>query len=290
MRFMGRATDHFDQVVRAYSGELFHFALWLCRDRHRAEDVLQEALTRAWRRWGDVKDEAARKSWLYTIVRNEYYREAGKSRRQEIPMDDEVVAQIPDERDFTRGLEVRQLLMSFPAAGHRAARAAEPGRHDLRGGRCGSRDHGGRGDDADQPRALRPAPALQGLRDGSADRRGERAMTELEARRLLMADPRRPSPELREEIARHPALAEFHDQLLDLDRRTHAALTEAPLPHGLADRLVLGARYRRVPKARLAIAAAIAGGRDHDSLALRRSRERRIRDDGSRARQPLGAG
>ena len=116
MRFMGRATDHFDQVVRAYSGELFHFALWLCRDRHRAEDVLQEALTRAWRRWGDVKDEAARKSWLYAIVRNEFYREAGKSRRQEVPMDDEVMAQIPDERDFTRGLEVRQLLMSFPAA------------------------------------------------------------------------------------------------------------------------------------------------------------------------------
>jgi len=83
-------------------------------------------------------------------------------------------------------------------------------------------------------------------------------MTELEARRLLMADPRRPSPELREEIARHPALAEFHEQLLDLDRRTHAALTEAPLPHGLADRMVLGARYRPVSKARLAIAAAIA--------------------------------
>lgn len=116
MRLMGRTTSHFDQVVRAYSGELFHFALWLCRDRHRAEDVLQEALTRAWRRWGDVKDEAARKSWLYTIVRNEFYRDAGKSRKQEVAIDDEVLAQIPDERDFTRGLEVRELLMSFPAA------------------------------------------------------------------------------------------------------------------------------------------------------------------------------
>jgi len=116
MRLMGRTASHFDQVVRAYSGELFHFALWLCRDRHRAEDVLQEALTRAWRRWGDVKDEAARKSWLYTIVRNEFYRDAGKGRKQEVAIDDEVLAQIPDERDFTRGLEVRQLLMSFPAA------------------------------------------------------------------------------------------------------------------------------------------------------------------------------
>jgi RNA polymerase sigma-70 factor (ECF subfamily) len=116
MRLIGGTASHFDQVVRAYSGELYHFALWLCRDRHRAEDVLQEALTRAWRRWGDVKDEAARKSWLYAIVRNEYFREAGKGRRQELAMDDEALAQIPDERDFTRGLEVRQLLMKLPAA------------------------------------------------------------------------------------------------------------------------------------------------------------------------------
>jgi len=116
MRLIGRTAGHFDQVVRAYSAELFHFALWLCRDRHRAEDVLQEALTRAWRRWGDVKDEGARKSWLYTIVRNEFYREAGKTRRNEMAMDDELLAQIPDERDFTRGLEVRQLLASLPPA------------------------------------------------------------------------------------------------------------------------------------------------------------------------------
>lgn len=116
MPLIGRTASHFDQVVRAYSGELYHFALWLSRDRHRAEDVMQEALTRAWRRWGDVKDEAARKSWLYAIVRNEFYRDASKSRRAEMSMDDEALAQIPDERDFTRGLEVRQLLMSLPAA------------------------------------------------------------------------------------------------------------------------------------------------------------------------------
>ena len=83
-------------------------------------------------------------------------------------------------------------------------------------------------------------------------------MNELEARRLLLADPRHLSPELRDEIARQPALAEFRQELLELDRRAQAALTEAPLPHGLADRLVLGARFGVVPKARLALAAAVA--------------------------------
>lgn len=112
--FIGRSAAHFDQVVRAYTAELFHFALWLARDRHRAEDILQEALTRAWRNWNHVKDEAARRSWMYSIVRNEFYRSASKSAREE-EIDDEALAQIADERDFTRGVEVRQLLDRLPA-------------------------------------------------------------------------------------------------------------------------------------------------------------------------------
>ena len=112
----GRGASNFDHVVRAYSAELFHFALWLTRDRHRAEDVLQEALTRAWKSWSHVKDESARRSWLYTIVRNEFYREAGRGQRQEESIDAEVLAQVPDERDFTRGVEARDLLQRLPAA------------------------------------------------------------------------------------------------------------------------------------------------------------------------------
>ena len=113
---IGRATWHFDQAVRAYSGELFHFALWLTRDPHRAEDVLQESLTRAWRSWGRVKDESARKAWLYAIVRNEFYRESGKARGREEVSDDQMLADIPDERDFTLALEARDFLRRLPAA------------------------------------------------------------------------------------------------------------------------------------------------------------------------------
>lgn len=111
----GRSSAHFDQVVRAYAAELFHFAFWLARDRYRAEDILQEALTRAWRNWSQVKDENARRGWLYAIVRNEFYREAGGRERDHDALDDEAIAQVADERDFTRGVEVRQLLERLPA-------------------------------------------------------------------------------------------------------------------------------------------------------------------------------
>ena len=113
---LARDASHFDRVVRAYTSELFHFALWLTRDRHRAEDVLQDALARAWRSWNHVKDEAARRSWLYAIVRNEFYRAAREASRTEESIDDEALSQVVDERDFTMGLEVRQALDRLPRA------------------------------------------------------------------------------------------------------------------------------------------------------------------------------
>ncbi len=108
------SSAHFDQVVRAYSSELFQYASWLARDRHRAEDILQEAFTRAWKNWNQVEDEAGRRSWLYTIVRNEFLRETGKlNTRAEDPADDEAV-EVPDGLDFTVGVEIRDLLVRLP--------------------------------------------------------------------------------------------------------------------------------------------------------------------------------
>ncbi|HXF77735.1 MAG TPA: DUF3379 family protein [Usitatibacter sp.] len=83
-------------------------------------------------------------------------------------------------------------------------------------------------------------------------------MNELEARRLLLSDPRHVPQELREAIAERPELAGLRDELLRLDERVRDELTRAPLPDALADRMVLGARYRSVPKVRLALAAAAA--------------------------------
>jgi RNA polymerase sigma-70 factor (ECF subfamily) len=110
-----RDPAHFDGVVRAYSSELFHFALWLTGDRHGAEDVLQDALARAWRSWTQVKDEGARRAWLYAIVRNEFHRSARARLRPEESIDEERLEAIADERDFTAALDARQALERLPA-------------------------------------------------------------------------------------------------------------------------------------------------------------------------------
>ena len=108
------SSAHFDQVVRAYSSELFQYASWLTRDRHRAEDILQEAFARAWKSWDQVNDESGRRSWLYTIVRNEFLRDTGRSSaRREEPEGDEPV-DVPDGIDFTIGVELRDMLARLP--------------------------------------------------------------------------------------------------------------------------------------------------------------------------------
>jgi RNA polymerase sigma-70 factor (ECF subfamily) len=63
-RFRHQALRHLDE---AYS-----LARWLTRDRHDAEDVVQEACLRALRGFDNFRGDDAR-AWLLTIVRNTCY-------------------------------------------------------------------------------------------------------------------------------------------------------------------------------------------------------------------------
>ena len=54
--------------------DLLRFAQWLARDRAVAEDIVQESMLRAWRSRDALKDPAAARAWLLTIVRREHAR------------------------------------------------------------------------------------------------------------------------------------------------------------------------------------------------------------------------
>ena len=70
-------------------------------------------------------------------------------------------------------------------------------------------------------------------------------MNELGIRRELLSDPRRLSPEARAAIEASPALASLRDDLLRVDDEMTSLLRAPEVPDGLADRIVLRARYRR---------------------------------------------
>jgi RNA polymerase sigma-70 factor, ECF subfamily len=73
--------------------DLLRFAQWLARDRSIAEDIVQEALLRAWRSRDALKDPAAARAWLLTIVRREHARLYERKRLELVCLDD--VAEIP---------------------------------------------------------------------------------------------------------------------------------------------------------------------------------------------------
>src|SRR5206468_11970810 len=101
--------ENFEQTVRDYSADLYRYAHWLCRDRHLAEDIVQESFARAWKAWSELRELAQAKAWLMTIVRNECMR-AFSHNRQQIEAEEEMPA-VPSVES---GVETAQLVALLP--------------------------------------------------------------------------------------------------------------------------------------------------------------------------------
>lgn len=85
--------QRFDKLVGVFHADMFRYAAWLCRDRSIAEDVVQEALLRAWKSLDSLRDDDAAKHWLLTIVRRENARYFERKRLETVDVDDLTPAQ-----------------------------------------------------------------------------------------------------------------------------------------------------------------------------------------------------
>ena len=63
-------------------GSLRAFAVSLCGDKERADDLVQETLFKAWNHLESFKEGTNLKAWLFTILRNTYFSERRKRRRE----------------------------------------------------------------------------------------------------------------------------------------------------------------------------------------------------------------
>ena len=93
----------FDRIVAVFHADMYRYAAWLCRDKAIAEDVVQEALLRAWKSLDALRDDAAAKHWLLTIVRRENARYFERRRLETVDIDNltasqaALVAEAPNE-------------------------------------------------------------------------------------------------------------------------------------------------------------------------------------------------
>ena len=60
----------FEDLVRAYQGDVWRFAYHFTRDRALADDVTQEAFLRAYRFLKGFRGDSRFTSWLFRIARN----------------------------------------------------------------------------------------------------------------------------------------------------------------------------------------------------------------------------
>ena len=123
--------QRFDETVGVYHQDMYRYAAWLSRDRSIAEDVVQEALLRAWKSLDALRDDASAKQWLLTIVRRENARYFERKRLETVDIDNltasqaALLAEQPDEElaDMRRAIYeldddyreplVLQVLMGF---------------------------------------------------------------------------------------------------------------------------------------------------------------------------------
>ena len=85
--------QRFDRVVSVWHRDMYRYAAWLSRDPSIAEDVVQEALLRAWKSLDALRDEEAAKQWVLTIVRRENARYFERKRLETVDIDNLTASQ-----------------------------------------------------------------------------------------------------------------------------------------------------------------------------------------------------
>jgi RNA polymerase sigma-70 factor, ECF subfamily len=72
----------FRDTMLAAMPNLRAFAISLCGDSHTANDLVQETLLKAWSNQTKFESGTNMKAWLFTILRNTYFSEFRKTRRE----------------------------------------------------------------------------------------------------------------------------------------------------------------------------------------------------------------
>ncbi|KJV24641.1 RNA polymerase sigma factor [Luteibacter yeojuensis] len=59
---------HIDDALRTMLPRLRRFALWLARDAHAADDLVQSTMERALAKWATRRDDESLRAWLFAIL------------------------------------------------------------------------------------------------------------------------------------------------------------------------------------------------------------------------------
>jgi RNA polymerase sigma-70 factor, ECF subfamily len=108
-----RTRAEFESTALVHAQSLLRFALKMVRDRHRAEDLVQETLLAAWRHFHQFEPGTNCRAWLFRILINARNREFSRHRDlAEVVNIDEVQIRAPETISAT--VEMHSALDKLP--------------------------------------------------------------------------------------------------------------------------------------------------------------------------------
>lgn len=94
------------------------FAVSLCSNFDRADDLVQETLLKAWQHLDKFEEGTNLRAWLFTILRNHYFSELRKRRREVEDVDGKMTASLsvaPAQQGHLDMQDFRKALSTLPA-------------------------------------------------------------------------------------------------------------------------------------------------------------------------------
>lgn len=112
---MGTQPDDFETLVIPHTASLLRFARRLCQDSAAAEDLVQEALLRAWRNYSQLRTASNHRAWIFRILLNSWHSEGRrrKARPEPVPLNEALPQAAMGIDEAT---EIQQALSFLPEA------------------------------------------------------------------------------------------------------------------------------------------------------------------------------
>ncbi|MEL6915503.1 MAG: RNA polymerase sigma factor [Pseudomonadota bacterium] len=105
-------TDVREQLIE-HLGPMRAFALNLTRNSALADDMVQDALVKAWTRIETFEEGTNMRAWLFTILRNTYYSHHRKARREVADVDGTYAASLSTKPDHDGRLQMMDFQDAF---------------------------------------------------------------------------------------------------------------------------------------------------------------------------------
>lgn len=106
-------TEDPKEVLIASIPDMRGFARSLTRNRAAADDLMQEALLKAWKNIESYKPGTNMKAWLFTIIRNTYYTHHQKMKREVPDVEGAFSDKLAVKPDHDGRLHLRDFRQAF---------------------------------------------------------------------------------------------------------------------------------------------------------------------------------